>query len=724
MIKDDYAERVYAGVLGKMTGVYLGRPFEGWTYEQITAELGEIHYYVNDHPTAKLRHRRLVVTDDDLAGTFAFARSLADNGFSPALNSRQIGESWLNYIVEGHSILWWGGIGTSTEQTVYARLRDGIPAPLSGAIETNGKTLAEQIGAQIFIDGWAMMNPGNPERAAYFAREAARVSHDGIAVEAAVLIAAMEALAFDVQDIDKLLDGGLAFVSKDSELHALIGTIRDWHAGDSDWRRTRERIAASYGYDKFPGICHVVPNHALVVMSLLHGRLDLSTSLEIVCTSGWDTDCNAGNVGCLVGIARGLAAFETAPDWRRPVRDRLYVSTAEGGRTITDAVIETHQLVQAGHALAGLPVPDMPKNARFNFSLPGSLQGFAADLAEDEGDARICLENVAGHGSDGQRSLAVRFEAVGSKGARVMTRTFAMPDEFDMRSYDLLCSPTLYPGQTVEMRVVADAANGASVMVSPCCQVFTDGDRIETVAGQAALLPPGQDGTLRWTVPQTDGQPILSIGLALCSCGDEPSAGSLYLDFLRWSGAPVMVLRRPAGTGEMWRRAWVADADTFGGHFEAFRISHHRGTGMAIQGTREWHDYSVRAEMVPLVARRWGLAARVQGRRRYYAVIFDADQEKAGMGGRRIRLVRVHGAEQTLCQVDFLWRLDCTYRVELKVDGSCIEASVDGRRMLTAIDTAPEALGGGAIALLVEEGGLAVDEISLSAANPDNGSTI
>ena len=38
----DYAERVYAGVLGKIIGVYLGRPFEGWTYERIMAELGEV----------------------------------------------------------------------------------------------------------------------------------------------------------------------------------------------------------------------------------------------------------------------------------------------------------------------------------------------------------------------------------------------------------------------------------------------------------------------------------------------------------------------------------------------------------------------------------------------------------------------------------------------------------------------------------------------------------
>jgi ADP-ribosylglycohydrolase len=44
----DYAERVYAGVLGKIIGVYLGRPFEGASYEQITQEFGEINYYVHE----------------------------------------------------------------------------------------------------------------------------------------------------------------------------------------------------------------------------------------------------------------------------------------------------------------------------------------------------------------------------------------------------------------------------------------------------------------------------------------------------------------------------------------------------------------------------------------------------------------------------------------------------------------------------------------------------
>src|SRR5204862_343372 len=84
--------------------------------------------------------------------------ALADRGFPARITSQQIGNAWLNYIVEDRSILWWGGLGNSTEHTAYLRLKSGIPAPQSGSIELNGKTVAEQIGAQIFIDGWAMVS--------------------------------------------------------------------------------------------------------------------------------------------------------------------------------------------------------------------------------------------------------------------------------------------------------------------------------------------------------------------------------------------------------------------------------------------------------------------------------------------------------------------------------------------------------------------------------------
>src|SRR5918995_6269767 len=205
-IPGDYAERVYAGVLGKIIGVYLGRPFEGWEYERIESELGEVLYYVNDRRDLPLKNNTLVVTDDDISGTFTFLRALPDYGNSLKLTPAQIGQTWLNYIIEQRTILWWGGLGNSTEHTAYLRLQQGISAPRSGSMALNGKVVAEQIGAQIFIDGWGLISPGDPALAADLARRAASVSHDGEAIYGAQVIAALIAQAFLEPDLDQIID--------------------------------------------------------------------------------------------------------------------------------------------------------------------------------------------------------------------------------------------------------------------------------------------------------------------------------------------------------------------------------------------------------------------------------------------------------------------------------------------------------------------------------------
>src|SRR5690606_13682471 len=129
-----------------------------------------------------------------------------DYGNSPDLTPAQIGQTWLNYLIERRTVLWWGGLGNSTEDTAYLRLKHGRAAPASGSIATNGKVVAEQIAAQIFIDGWAMVAPGDPERAADLARRAASVSHDAEAIYGAQALAAMQSLAFVEADRNKLLD--------------------------------------------------------------------------------------------------------------------------------------------------------------------------------------------------------------------------------------------------------------------------------------------------------------------------------------------------------------------------------------------------------------------------------------------------------------------------------------------------------------------------------------
>ena len=713
-LPQDYTERVYAGVLGKLIGVYLGRPFEGWTYDHIMEHLGEINYYVHEKLDVPL-----IVTDDDISGTFTFLRALPDYGNTKELTPAQIGQTWLNYLIEERTILWWGGMGNSTEHTAYLRLKHGIEAPMSGSIEMNGKVVAEQIGSQIFIDGWAMVAPGDPELAADLARRAGSVSHDGEAIYGAQVLAAMEAHAFVESDTNKLLDTAVTFIPKDSVIHRLIGDVREWHAKEPDWRKTREQIQAHYGYDKYGGNCHMVPNHALIIHSLLHGDDDFQKTLMIVNTCGWDTDCNSGNVGCLMGIKNGMAGIVgTGPDWLGPMADRMYLPTADGGRAITDAATETINVVNVGRALAG-EAPIAPKNgARYHFELPTSAQGFEA---EDSVEVRgtVTTENVTGHSADGQRSLALCYTGVApGRSARVATPTFTpsreVADYFSKRGYALHASPKLYSGQTVNARVEADSANSSTVRCCIYASIYGAEDKLEILRSDVVDLSPADNHTFTWQLPDTGGAPIANVGVEVSS--DARADGTVYLDYLTWGGAPNVVLCRPdydadraprfaAPTNAMWRNAWVNGMDQYHWFWpEAYRVVQNEGRGLLMQGTREWTDYQVSSEVKPHLAKAAGIAARVQGMKRYYALLL-CDDNKA-------RLVKALDGDTVLAEADFPRQLGRPYQFDLQVSGNRIVGSVDGNKLFDVAD-ADNPLSGGGIALVCEEGRMTSESVAV-----------
>ena len=223
----------------------------------------------------------------------------------------------------------------------------------------------------------------------------------------------------------------------------------------------------------------MVPNHALIILSLLYGDDDFQKSLMIVNTCGWDTDCNSGNLGCLLGIKNGLAGIDAGPDWRGPVADRLYVTSADGGRVVSDAVTETYHLVTTGRALAGMP-PALPKEgARFHFDLPGAVQGFQLEES-DQCRGVAVVENAPWPGAGGRRCLAIRYHHLAlGRAVRVATPTFIPADTSGLRTYDLMGSPTLYAGQTVRARLAAEATNSRPVT----CRLYIRAYGAQDVAG-------------------------------------------------------------------------------------------------------------------------------------------------------------------------------------------------------------------------------------------------
>ena len=707
-LPSDYLERVYAGVLGKVIGVYLGRPFENWPHDAIAERLGDINYYVHDKLNVPL-----IVTDDDISGTFTFIRALEDYGCSRDITAAQIGESWLNYLIEEETILWWGGMGNSTEHTAYLRLKSGIQAPESGSIALNGKVVAEQIGSQIFIEGWGMVVPGDPELAADFARRAASVSHDGEAIYGAQVIAAMASLAFVESDINRLIEGAVATIPDDSLVKLMIDEIREWHATEPDWRVARESLERRYGYDVYGGNCHLIPNHGLIILSLLYGDDEFQKSMMVVNTSGWDTDCNSGNLACLLGIKNGLAGLDAGPDWRGPVADRLFLPTADGGRSITDAVAESVHVVNMGRALEGLD-PIAPKNgARFHFDLPGSVQGFTS---EDSIEARdvVGIENVVGHSESGSRSLALSYRGLApGRVGRAETATFIpswdVAKYFDKRGYRLLASPTIHSGQRLRARISADGANAMPVDVRIYLKHYDVNDDLARIGGESQTIAAGDVAELSWVVPPMDGYPIAGVGIEIS--GDPGSRGAVYLDYLTWDGPPDVQLNRPTERDErrlawldgptMWKQAWVdgydsaerlTDLDYWP---EAYRLIQNVGRGLLMQGTREWRDYQVTATMTPHMCRLGGIGVRAQGMRRYYALLLDEE---------KTQIVRAfEGHDTVLGEVETGWKLGTSYVLSLAIEGNRLIGSIDGNVVIEAEDP-EDVYTGGAIALICEEG--------------------
>ena len=689
---DEYVRRVYAGVLGKIIGVYLGRPFEGMRYRDVLKQLGPINYYVHEQ-----RKHPLIVTDDDISGTFTFVRALEDHpSAGKDLTPQHVAQTWLNYVIENKTIFWWGGLGLSTEHTAFLRLKNGIPAPQSGSIALNSKVVAEQIGSQIFIDGWAMVAPGNPQLAGDLARKAASVSHDGEAIYGAQVIAAMESLAFVENDLNVLLDVATRLIPADSLIYRMIADLRAFHTRHpDDWERAMvEVLEATYGYDKYGGNCHIIPNHGIIILALLYGQDNFQRTQMIANTCGWDTDCNAGNVGCLMGIKNGLAGIDAGPDWRGPVADRLMIPTADGGECMTDAVRETYRLVNVGRALNGL-APLAPKNgSRFHFSLAGSVQGFREEASvESKGTTSVSNR-------DGQLAISFSRLALG-RTARIATATFAPIGEKG-ETYNLMASPTLYTGQTVRATLRGDVISGLSVSVRLYARYYGEQDKPERIVGPAVSLQSGADTALTWTVPTTNGRPIFEVGLEIA--GDNGASGTIHLDHLSWDGAADVSLGIPNAPGDMSRRQWVDGLDAFRNVYDGkddkqvFMAINNRGRGLAIYGTRDWANYSVSTVLTAHLAQAIGLAARCRGLRRYYALLLRQPNRAA--------LIKMYDNEQILAETDFAWRCnDDPHAFALTVVGDRIIGSIDGKTLFSVTDPSPIPSGG--IALVIDDGRMA-----------------
>ncbi len=666
-----YGEQIYAGVLGKIIGVYLGRPVEGWPYQKIQEQFGEVDYYVHDKLGLPL-----IVADDDISGTFGFFRAMGEHGFNPNITSKEIGKTWLNNIIEDKTILWWGGLGRSTEHTAYLHLKAGIDAPKSGSLALNGPTLSNQIGAQIFIDAFAMMCPNDPEKAIYYIKEAARVSHDDLAVDAACFLGALESLAFSEKNLDTLLDKGIAFV-KNKKLLKVIEHVRKICSVHSrDWRRARADIDALYGYHLHDGPCHMIPNHAMVLGSLLLGGNDFHKAITIASSAAWDTDCNAGNVGCLNGIRLGLDVINTHVDLRHAVADKMLVVTADSGSCVTDAVLETRKIIHAAEAVKGIQTTPPEEKKRFTFEYPGSVQGFTlCPYAKS-----LSLGSYISTCSHKNTGLVIQLNNCSKLlPVEISTPTFVDQKEL-VQNFATISSPTLYSGQTVHTVIKSD---------SPCIQArpyilqYDIHNNEQKILGKICNLTE-QFSHISWTLPSTDGMPIFRLGYQFFA--DSNVSGTVTIESIDWKGAPQEFAQKGVLMSSIWDinpcwlQVWASSAKHFAPDFTyTYCVSHPEYNGVVTQGTRDWSDYSIESNLMFSLHESAGLVLRSVGHQRYYAALFSG-------GDKVVILYRKDGEDYILGELPFLYKQDVLYSVKFSAMADSLSLEVEGEELISVHD--------------------------------------
>ncbi len=663
MTPDKIREKIYAGILGKAAGVRLGAPVEptAWTHDRIRDTYGELTGYVRDY--------RNFAADDDTNGPFYFVRPLWDEG---ELTPASAGRNWLNYIADGHGMLWWGGFGISTEQTAYTHLQAGIVPPETGSIARNGLISAEQIGGQIFSDCWGWVNPGQPAKAAEMARIAACVSHDGEALEGAAYVAAAAAAAFTESDIHAVHRAARAQVADGTAYAAVLDAVVAWHAAHlDDWRSCYAMLERDFGYDKWTGVCHVIPNAGVVVLGLLYAQGDMPRAIEITTMCGWDTDCNAGNAGSIVGILQGVQ-----PAWdkyRRPINDTLIVSGVTGAMNIVDIPSFARDLTVLALRQIGGAVPDgwealaHLRGVDFDFALPGAMHGIRA-----EGSHRL---RVMSGLSDGALAVQIDRWAAGENG-RVFWKPFYREADFDDNRYRPMLSPVAANGQEVTLSL-----RGSEPVEGPRAVQFVPYIR-RAMSGRIEELGDWQDLPRDWqevcvTLPEGN-EAIDEIGIKLEQRAEKRVLMYVELRHLRISGVGHTVIN-PRLEAEEWG---VVSRFTFNRGVWGLQDGCIVGTAQTDADLWTGHHFAADQIVTAQITRMAGdshlVVARASGSARYYA---------GGIEGGKAVIVAEDFGTTVLASADVQIPLDGKVTLEMSAIGDDLSLAVNGETVLTASDT-------------------------------------
>jgi ADP-ribosylglycohydrolase len=331
---DDLADKMYGAWLGRSAGCLLGQPIEGWSKERIMGLLREtgnfpVHYYISseiDPEIAKkygvineggsygnefvswINNVKHMVEDDDMNYTIIGLAVVEKYGYD--FSPDDVAESWLNLLPLLRTC--------TAERIAYRNLVNRLDPPLSA---TYRNVYREWIGAQIRVDLYGYINPGNPAKAAEMAWRDASISHVKNGIYGAMWTAAMLAMAAVTDNRQEVIKAGLGQIPANCRLAEDIRSVLNWYEENVNFDTVVERIHQKYDESNPHHWCHTLSNAMIVAASLLYGEGELEATIGLAVISGFDTDCNAATAGSIVGMQKGARSLPEK--WVKPLNDKI-----------------------------------------------------------------------------------------------------------------------------------------------------------------------------------------------------------------------------------------------------------------------------------------------------------------------------------------------------------------------------------------------------------------
>jgi len=279
-------DKIRGGLLGQNVAVLNGMRHEMLYID----EPGDVKNYVPSLPDGAWTN-----DDTDFEWVYIYEMQKTRNAFLP---TDAIAELWKERINRG---IWCSNR--------FARhLMDlGFEPPYTG-YSTFNPWADFNISGQFLCETFGLVAPGMPQTAARIGLNYTTVAINNEPAQTTQLFTTMIATAFIENDINKILDAGIATLDKNSIILEIINDIKYWHAQYPDnWRETRRLLKEKYTQED--GKIRDRNGHELntgaIIAGLLYGNGDFAESVKLTYNFGWDADCTAATVGTILGVTNG-----------------------------------------------------------------------------------------------------------------------------------------------------------------------------------------------------------------------------------------------------------------------------------------------------------------------------------------------------------------------------------------------------------------------------------